>query len=256
MFGLLVLASNATATNPSGVNMRWTQCAGDGGPSSKVFACNSNVGVDRMVCSFVSATPIADVSGAEFTLDIRTDSNSLPLWWQFKNIGTCRNNALGMNVIADPAAIVCEDAWSGQAFGGIGAYNIGQLAPNMARIRAAAAVPQAALLQVAVGIEYFTANFTVNHLKTVGLGACTGCKTPACILFAELVITTAVAANNRVLNVPKDGNNSNWIGWQGGAADTPRIVCDTNGCNYEFGCSVPPVSVRPSTWGAVKSLYR
>ena len=241
---------------PGGVILRWSHCRADGGTQNRSFACNTNLGSERLVCSWQTDATIANVSGSEVTVDVRADASALPLWWQFKNTGTCRLTALGMNLTADDSWTGCVDQWSGLASGGIGAYSIGLLAPNMARIRAVAAVPQSALFTVEPGIEYFVCNFTVSHVKTMGSGACGGCTTPVCLLFAKLVVTTPVAANNRVFNTPADGASSHWVGWQGGVAQNPRIVCDADGCNYHFGCWVAPVSTRGSGWGAVKALFR
>jgi hypothetical protein len=208
------------------------------------------------VCSYQTDATIADVSGAEITVDLRADASALPPWWQFKNTATCRLTSLGMTTSADPAWTGCVDQWNGQAAGGIGAYSIGLLAPNMARIRAVAAVPSSALFTVEPGIEYFLCSFSINHTKTVGAGSCAGCTTPMCLLFANLLVTTPVAANNRVFNTPQDGVSSHWAGWQGGVAENPRIVCDADGCNYAFDCWVAPVATRTKGWAAVKALFR
>ena len=37
----------------AGVNLRWDQCFSDGGVQNKTFACNTNVGVERLVMSLV-----------------------------------------------------------------------------------------------------------------------------------------------------------------------------------------------------------
>jgi hypothetical protein len=252
----LLAATGPPARAAGGVIVRWDHCRADGGTQNRLFACNTNSGSERIVCSYQTDAPIVNVSGAEVTLDLRADASSLPLWWQFKNTGTCRAQALGMSTTADGAWVGCLDQWNGQATGGIGAYHIGLLAPTMARIRAAAAVPQSALFTVEPGIEYFVCNFSVSHAKTVGSGACGGCTTPLCLLFANLVITTPVAANNRVFNTPQDGVSSHWAGWQGGVARDPNIVCDADGCNYHFGCWVAPVTARSRGWGALKELFR
>ena len=256
LLGLALVPVVHAAPNPAGVDLRWSNCIADGGTGNRSFACNANAGVDVLVCSYQTDAPIVNVNGAELTVDIRVDASALPLWWQFKNTGTCRNTALAMNLVANPAWVNCVDQWGGQAAGGIGLYGIGFLAANMARIRAAAAVPLSALFDVFPGNEYFVANFTISHTKTVGTGACSGCTTRACILFAKLVVTTSGGAGDRTFTQPKDGNVSHWVGWQGGVASNPQIVCDADGCNYQFGCIVPPVATRAASWGALKDLYR
>jgi hypothetical protein len=236
--------------------MRWVNCIADGGLANRSFACNTNSGSEVLVCSYQTDAPILNVTGAELTVDVHADAAALPLWWQFKNTGTCRGPALGMNMVANPNWVNCVDQWSGQATGGIGLYGIGFIAPDMARIRAVGAVPAASIFDVFPGTEYFVANITISHIRTVGAGACTGCSTPACALFANLVITTSGGTGDRTFTQPKDGASSHWVGWQSGVPNNPQIVCDADGCNYHFTCIIPPVAGRASTWGALKSLYR
>jgi hypothetical protein len=244
------------APNPGGLDLRWANCIADGGTPNRSFACNTNTGVEVLVCSYQTDATILNASGAELTVDIHADASALPLWWQFKNTGTCRGTALAMNLVANPNWVNCVDQWNGQGSGGIGLYGIGFIGPDMARIRAAAAVPISSLFDVFPGSEYFVANFTINHTRTVGAGACTGCAIPACILFAKLVVTTNGGAGDRTFTLPRDGANSHWVGWQSGVASNPVIVCDADGCNYHLDCILPPVANRTTGWGALKRLYR
>jgi len=169
----------------------------------------------------------------------------IPAWWQFKNTGTCRQTALVMNATISPAAVNCIDWASGQAAGGIGAYNIGIAGPNTARIVAALAVPASALADLFGATEYFSYNLSISNVKTVGTGACAGCTTPACIVFNSVKVTTQVAANDRTVAGATNGTDSNFCTWQGGAGtDSARGV----------GCPAA-TPTRNSTWGKVKSLY-
>src|SRR5262245_25335510 len=71
---ILALAVNANAAvSPPGVNIRWDQCYIDGGPANKTFACNTNVGTDRLMLSFVLDAPMSDVSGMEIVVDLRSE---------------------------------------------------------------------------------------------------------------------------------------------------------------------------------------
>ena len=243
---LLAVASVASAA--PGTNLRWTGCFGDGGAINRVFTCTSNTlpGGSSLVGSFEVGAAILQTSGQEVVIDIAAAAATLPAWWQFKNVGTCRQLSLGINFTPPSTALLCTDWSGGQASGGIGAYNIGARGPNTARIVAAIAVAGAALADLAVGQEYFSNNVTINNAKTVGTGACAGCLTPVCIVFNSIKITTQVAANDRVITGPTNGTDSNYAMWQGGAGVT---VGASTGCPQA-------TPTRSTTWSSVKSLYR
>ena len=227
---LLVLVTNATAAE--GINLRWSLCFGDGSASNRNFACATNAGVNVLIGSFELGDALAQVSGQEFTVEVLTQSATLPAWWAFKNPATCRQTSLSVNFVAPGGS--CVDWANSQSAGGLGAYNIGYLAPNRARILGVVAVPQSALADLDPFVEYYSFTLVINNVKSVGSGACAGCSTPANILLSNMKVTTPVAANDRILSNPAHGFDSNLATWQGGF----------------------PVATRRETWGAVKALYR
>jgi len=180
---------------------------------------------------------LAKTSGNEVVIDLASASNPLPMWWAFKNAGTCRQGSLVMSFVAPAAAVVCIDWAQGNAIGGIGTYNIGLKGPNTARLLAVLAVAADVQQNLTAGQEYFSFNLTIDNLKTVGTGACAGCATPVCIDFTSLNVTTPTPANNVRLQGPSNGLDSDRATWQG-----------------SFGCLPTPTERR--TWGAVKALYR
>ena len=245
LLALVLLATTAQAGQ--GVNLRWDRCLGDAGVFNKSFACNTNSGSEVLVCSFELGEDMADVSGQEIVITLVTGGATLPAWWAFKNAGTCRQFALSMNTAVSPAAVNCTDWAEGGGVGGIGAYNIGVRGPNSARLLAVSAVPPEALKSLTAGTEYFSMNFPITHIKTVGTGACDGCTVGACIVFNAVNITTPVLANNRTLNYATNGTDSFFATWQGGT------ISDYLGvhlpCPY-------PLPTKRSTWGALRALYR
>ena len=242
---LLALTAGAAVAAP-GVNLRWNACLGDGGAINKVFACNTNSGSHTAVGSFELGSNLNDVSGNEIVIDLASPPGPLPAWWQFRNAGTCRQTALGLNAIIAATAVNCPDWADGQAAGGIGAYNIGIAGPNTARIVAAIAVPAGSLANLLPAQEYFSYNLTISNAKTVGTGSCAGCQTGVCLVFNSVNLTTPIAANNRLVTGPTNGTDSDFAMWQGAiGASSPR----GNGC----GGATP---TRNATWGSVKSLYR
>jgi hypothetical protein len=163
------------------MNLRWLHCFGDGGVQNQSFACNTNIGVRPMHGSFVLASDMPDVIGSEIILQLAADSPTLPAWWQFKNIGSCRQSALSVVAIPNPADVVCLD-WSGeQMVIGLGAYctvDFPCIAPppgaNAAVIKVINAVPQAGAMALSAGVEYYDFTLNVSNAKTVGTGSCGG----------------------------------------------------------------------------------
>jgi len=238
----LVLLATAVRAE-SGTNLRWDSCVGDAGTQNKTFSCDTNTGSDVLVCSFEVGAEVLQASGQEVVIDLVASAATLPAWWAFKNVGTCRQLSLTMNTALPLAAVVCSDWSSGQSLGGIGAYNIGWvLGPGSAQIKIATAVPVESLAHLVPGTEYFSCNVVINHAKTVGTGACAGCSVPMCIVFDSDKITTPVAANNVLLTGGANGPSSFFATWQGPTGPAPV------GCPY-------PVPTLRSSWGAVRALY-
>lgn len=242
----LVLPAHAYKNpGPYGVNIRWDACFADGGTLNKSFTCDTNTGSEKLVLSFVLPFDTQNISGWEGVINLASAGATLPAWWAFKNVGTCRSTSLGLNFNAS-AGQNCPDWSAGQAAGGIGAYSVGLRGANTARVTFAIAVPPNAIASLVGLDEYFLANLTINHAKTVGTGACAGCTTPVCIVFSSLKFTTPIPANDRILLTPTNFTDSNYATWQGGAG---MVVGTAVGCP----AATP---TKQQTWGAVKSLYR
>jgi hypothetical protein len=228
----------------AGVNLSWSRCSGEGvGTQNRAFACDTNTGQEVLVASFVLDQDMAQVSGNEVVLDLLSQADPLPAWWDLKNIGSCRATSLGMNTTANAGDVVCVDWAQGGSTGGIGAYDTETPNGNLAiasrhrRLKIALAVPISGLADLVAGTEYFSCNIVINHLHTVGTGACAGCAIPACIVLNSIKVTTPSPGSDRTLGAGTTAG-SNIVTWQAGVAD----------------CSAVPT--RQETWGAVKALYR
>jgi hypothetical protein len=253
----LMAAASLAHANP-GIAMRWDQCYGDGGVSNKNFACDTNNGSETLVVSFKPPTDLDQVSGNEIQLYLQAPGSALPSWWQFKNLGSCRTTSLSLNSNASANAVACLDEFAGNATTGIGGYNTAFGSASTVRLDIAEAVPATVLATLSANQEYFALNIVIDHRKTVGAGACSGCVTPMCLVLSHVYLT-------RVNNLPNIqltdllGPNSQTVGWQGASP----VVAFSPGCNdflclpywYVQSCSLP-TPVRNQTWGAIKSLYR
>jgi len=237
----LLFASTAFA---GGVNLRWDRCFGEGsGAANKAFACASNGGSNTLVCSFILDNALPQVTGNELVIDVLTQQPTLPAWWDFKNVGACRQTALGMNVVANGADVVCVDWAQGGSTGGIGAYSteIGSIDPSLSaahrRIKIALAVPQSGIQDLVATTEYFSANVLITNVKSTGLGSCAGCTEPMCIVLNSIKCTTPSGPNDVFIGTASAAG-SNIVTWQGA------------------GPNCQAVPVRNQTWGQVKALYR
>jgi len=210
------------------------------------FACNSNTGVNALVGTFEMGANLSGVVGTEIVVDIGAAGATLPAWWAFRNVGSCRQTSLTMNATIAATAVNCIDWAAGASAGGIGAYNVGARGPNTARLVAALAVPAVGATDLAPGTEYFSFNININNAKTVGAGNCAGCQTPICIVFNSINVVPPAPAVGVKLTGPSNGFDADFATWQGGAG---VVVGGVSGC----GAATPTSN---KTWGAVKSLYR
>jgi len=230
LLALSLLAAAATLASAGGLNLRWSDCAADGGTQNRTFACNTNVGTSAFVGSFVLDQDVQQVNGNESILDIQFADATVPQWWTFRNPGSCRLTALS---IAAQDGVSCPDPFSGQASMNIATYQLGiQGMANWARLLCVNGVQQIHIVDLTGGQEYGLARWTITNAKTVGTGSCGGCTTEATIEFRWANITTDLGLNDTNLTEGADPG-SNFITWQ-----------------------ALPTATRNTTWGAVKSLYR
>jgi len=250
----------SAAVSAPGVNIRWDNCFADGGVWNKLFACDTNTGSESLVLSYALDTQMTNVSGNEIIVDFSSPNSTLPAWWSFKNVGTCRQTSLSLTLTPPAGMAQCLE-WAPSALqaGGIGAFATGFFGPGWGRITAATAVPQPDLATIEPDNEYFLASLVINHAKTVGTGACTGCDVPVCIVFQRLRVDTPTAANDRTLSHGANFQGSQIAYWQNGYASNVSVNCNQFGGNCETTFTCVPYSAtqaRGSTWGQVKSLYR
>jgi len=257
LLGSLLLAPVAHA---SGVFLKWDACHADGGVSVRSFACDANAGSELLVCSVVLDADMASVSGVEARIVGQSAGAALPAWWQFKNVGTCRQNAMTAEISPSGPVGGCPGAFGADASGGIGAYTIGWQSPGGIKLVLAAAVPPSATVALAAGQEYFLFALRISHAKTVGTGACSGCLEPMCLGVGYLALTSPLPDATRefaMSGFPSDqGHLVSWQNSSPGAVYGFQVDPPFGHLlDYAMTCDFA-TRARPSSWGAVKSLYR
>ena len=238
----------------SSLNFSWgPECASDALVINKDFTCLNNTGSDVMVASFVPTENHQFLLAVDGVVDIQAATGLvIPDWWQFKNIGACRLTSLSAGQIPSGAAVLCADDWAGQATASVdyygdpvwlGAIPVPIVAGNRARAKIGVSIPVAAANPVGVGQEYFAFTLSVNNLKTVGTGLCTGCLIPMAAVF------------NSIMPGYQDGADPDPIVFSSETIATPLL----NNCITWQGGAVGLCQATPTlnkTWGQVKSLYR
>jgi hypothetical protein len=240
--GALLALTASLASAQGGLNISWTDC-GTFGTQDRAFACNTNGGGnDIAVGSYLMPSDVAAATSNEIVIDLQSDSGTLPDWWQFTG---CRAGSLTMS--ADFSANSnCFDYWGahGGGSGGLGSYQAGFGGPNRARIIGVFAVSpaNAGPIGPADG-ETYSFKAIINHAKTVGTGACSGCSIPVGLVLNEIKVTQPVLAAQGVGGGDVRINN----------ALNRQFTSTQGGGNLNLPGAT---AAHKATWGSIKSLYR
>ena len=241
---LLMLTLPSLAAAGGAVRMRWDNCWGDAGVMNKAFACNVNTGSNILVASLVPDRPVLGVSDLESRVDLTFAGGSVPDWWRFRTTGTCRTSSLNVTATTPVSAVACQDWAAGAALAGITSYSLNTFVPGKASVQVVSGLISGGTADFVTGQEYYLFSLTVNHVKTVGAGACAGCNLGACIGLQYVELNTPPPVSTQTffaLSLDTD-----WLTtWQGG------ILNGAGG----LSCA-QTTATRTSTWGGVKSLYR
>jgi hypothetical protein len=238
LLGGLVLGSPASAT--PGVNMSWDACTPGGGVQAKTFACDTNDVSNVMYGTFILAANQPNFTGAEITIDLQAQSDSLPSWWRF-DAGSCRESGLYVSfTFSSDSKTYCKDPWGGHGVGGIAGYQTywtaheSDIGANRARLKMGAAVPSSSPRSLTAGTEYYCFKLVLTSDNTVGTGSCGGCATPVCIVLSKI---SAVQSDGTQEDLTS-AITSNILSWQSGGT-----------CS---GANIP----QNLTWGQVRSVMR
>ena len=253
---LLAIAVFAASVCPTvslaqgSLSMAWDHCAAEGGVSNRNNTCTSNSGSNSLIGTFRSPYEFPNCVGIELTVDVLSSQATLPNWWLLWNPGSCRQNGLAVNfAYPTQAQTSCFDPFSGQAVGGIAAYQVGTFGPNFARIRMVQAVPPQFLTTIQAGTEYLAFELMVRNTLTVGTGACAGCDASTCLIFTAARI---VANDDSRIDIqPSDPSFA--AGFQCGLFVPGHGPGSVSVCVADPNCLT---ASRNTSWGQIKSLYR
>ena len=230
----------APPARAAGINLSWNDY-GTSGQSLATSYCNTNVGTQSMVISFVSPVPMTQFVGFAGVMDVMFNSATVPSWWMGQN-GGCRPLTFNFNSDFSAGPFSCGDLWSGSI---VGATNLspGVPAANRLRIRFFGAVPSNEPRTIDDVTQYYLVKIAINNLKTVGAGSCGGCDIAACILLNQIELDQPAGVGDYVITQPLDNV---LVGWQCPAVyGTPEPQC--------FACPVP---AKKNSWGGIKQLFR
>lgn len=246
----LVLLLSASPARSAGLNLAWDKCLSEGGVPAKTFACGTNVGYADIIGSFIPSQPHPRFVGIEVKLDVQSQSQTLPAWWQLFNTGACRQS--GFELTFDFRTLpksFCDDPFDGGPWGGVTCYVTSdhprpdyRPGANAARMGLAAALMNSRNLPS--GTEYYAFRLSLQYESSSGGGACEGCSAPVCLTLSEVAVydESGEPLGDQQSNQPDpeiitQQSQGAMISWQ------------DNGTNCQS-------AVKNKTWGQLKSLYR
>jgi hypothetical protein len=239
----LLAAGPFAAHAVEGLYLTWNDCApGAGASRDRSSDCANDTGQQSLYCAFSLPAPADSVLGLEIVVDVQSATAAMPDWWKL-NIGGCRAGNLHAGFVF-PSPSPCANFLRGNASGGLQGYSLNKPygGANQARIEVAASLLESVGGYASLGSDstYYAACLTLTNALTVGIGACTGCAQPVCLVLNSITVLRQPGAvgGNQILSVPGP-DQANWATWQGG-----------------LGADCAAVPVRDVTWGRIKSLYR
>ena len=241
-----MLLGTASAS-AAGFDLGWNDCPG--GPTydfTRTFACDTNLGVNTLVVSYVAPANVLAVSANEVVIDMQTESSPFSPWWSLRTSAPagCRPSSMTQSPDFTAGPFTCYDYWQGGASAGV---SMDFPSGNRTKIKALAAVPAGSPLITSVpeGTPVYTIKINISNTRTVGLGACAGCTEEACLVLNTIRL-------NQPVGPPADGISitltnpatAQHVTWQGWSTTDPVQQCPL----------VTPA--RSRTWGSIKAIYR
>lgn len=223
---LLLALAGPAASEP--LAFSWTPC--DAAPvATRIFGCDTNGGADTLAISLLPNFGFSHVSKVTLSLAVCFREDFVPPWWRVDPAG-CRVGALTVAPAEDGP---CESIWD--PLGAAQSTIQMQSLPTTFGFEFTVTIAVTDLAHtrdLRSGSTVQVARLVLDHSRTVGIGACTGCGTAAQVEGHFVRIETTDGGN---LGISASARAK----WQ-----DATITCD----------AVTPAS--RSTWGAVETLYR
>ncbi len=229
------------AAHANGLNLSWDAC-GAAGVANKQFACNTNTGYDYLVLSaeFPTAWIVDLPLTFDATLDVTSAQSALPNWWRL-DPGDCRAGAITVGIESDGRYGSCTAGALASGSRTAFAWSTSGLSPERRRLTITSRPESAIWANDPLG-EMLMCVLEISHSKSTGLGACTGCTTPVCIVLNSVTLYGQPWEGTPIRSYVTNPLQRNFVTWQGG----------TNG----IATCPAATPVHNSTWGSLKSLYR
>ena len=237
---MLVVTARLASAGSGSINLGWNDCGGYPGGLDRMFACDTNAGINTLVGSFVAPSCVNRMSANEIVMDLQSQGLAWPSWWGLRT-GLCRPSSLSGNFDFTAGPFTCYDYWQG---GAIGALASDAPVGNRLRIKGVFALPagDSRITAIPEGDEVYSYKCNINNANTVGPGSCPGCNIGVCIVLTSIKLNQPQdePCGSKYLSAPA---GRNFATWQGG----PFAGLD---CGHVYS------PAKSATWGAVKALYR
>lgn len=223
----------------SGLTLAWQDCRAPigNGAANQTFGCGVTFVEFPLFPTLRLTAAVDSVVAVELVLDAGVAGESLPAWWDMAP-GGCR--AIPSPWVASLATTSsCLDPWASNATAASAGWQglPGLLGLARGRLRVVVAALPGQTLSLPADQPLALARVA---LRTDNPLACSGCATPACLVFNSVVIRRLPGSvPEDVFVSAEEVAGSARVQWQGGA-----------------GVDCQAVPARRSTWSAVKSLYR
>src|SRR5262249_20837927 len=193
---VLALLLATSAARAGTMNLRWSACFGDGGTVNRAFACDTNLGSEQLLATFILSAPVDSVQQLVGIVRFAFAGTTIPTWWEFGSGGQCRSSSLATSVNL-PAGSISGIDYADGARDTQYLYQPGFAFNTTQLVVYSPFIPQG-VFDLVAGQEYLAFTVVINHQRTVGAGACGGCSVGVCMAFGNMQLMRASTRNNEV----------------------------------------------------------
>jgi hypothetical protein len=273
MTSLLLGALWAATAAATGFTLNWNQCVGAGSLSNQTFDCG-NPSAEYGLVLEIRPPSRSQFFAIDLDLEIIETTHAfgeaIDPFWHYEN-GGC--NQGGLTISNDSSslgagAVGCLPTISGptgaESTALITAYGVGYGGPNRARMLLTVARPFSSPISLVEGENYFVAQLLFSMANSCASDdrRCYGCTQGLTITWHGATLYSTVGPPVTVCAGPQcvTVNGGPLVCEPNppgpGSCGEPAGLVATSVVQPENDCSKEVTSVRHSTWGAIKSLYR